>query len=112
MPFYVKRPNAELAEISDARAIVDRVPWLKNHFDQFAEDKKVQDAQRSPSNWGPLMSRAGEYTRVARIPKPLWSKMARMAEEGIIPDPLKDDRFFYGWLREHPEYQSYSVGRK
>ena len=110
MAFYIKRPNQELAEISDARAIVDLVPEMAQHFDQFAADRKIQDSLRTPSTWGPLMSQASEYVRVARIPTPLWTKMARMAEEGIIPDPLKDDRFFYGWLKEHPEYQSYTVG--
>lgn len=112
MAFYVKHAVRELVdEIADADAITDLIPGMRAHFDQFAEDRKVADAQRVPANWGTILNGAGEYKKVARIPKPLWSKLCRMHDEGLCPDPLKDDAFFYGFLMAHPEYQAYTMTR-
>lgn len=110
MPFYVKRAD-QLMEAIDPQRLVERMPEQAAAFDQMAEDKKYAEDSRTPTNWGPVMQGVGEYKRVARFPQAVWWALMKMHEDGLIPDPLKDDAFFYGLLFKHPNYQAYPMKR-
>lgn len=111
MPFYVQKAQDDIKHVMDPAVLVERLPHHANTFDQMARDKQFADDSRTPSSWGPIMQGAGEWKRVARFPQSVWAMLNRMHDEGLAPDPLKDDKYFYGLLFAHPAYQAYPMKR-
>ena len=102
MPYSIMQA---IDEFSAATEVVRRVPERAAHFDAFAEDRKVADDNAH-------VTKGAEYQRVARIPEPVWSVLMKLSDSGMCPNPLKDDKFFYGWLLKHPEWQAYTMKRR
>lgn len=112
MAFYVQKAVSDLKSVIDPAQIVERLPHHNATFDAMARDKAAAFDSRVPAKWGPIMQGAGEWKRVARFPQTVWTMLMRMHDEGLAPDPLKDDRYFYGLLFEHPAYQAYPMKRE
>ena len=110
MAFYVKRQNELLDAFTNSGELVKRFPEAAHLFDALAEERKIAWDRRTPTSWGAIMG-AGEYRKVASIPKKVWYMMNMLKDAGLAPDPLRDDAYFYGFLLRNPGYQAHPMKR-